>query len=373
MFGCLEKLMRIKQLWKSPNATVVGTGLVSLDVVLNERREVEPKLWTGGTCGNVLTILAYMGWKSYPVARLEGDAASRLIHRDLRRWNVHTEFLGLEPEAPTPVIVHRLRRTASGENFHSFSLNCPDCGAHLPSFRAIPISAAQSVVVPSANVFFTDRVSPGIIALAERCSTLGALVMFEPSSIGDDVLFERMVGVAHVIKYSNDRLADIPIKPRANTLLEVQTFGKAGLRYRAKSGNRLSKNWTHCDAYEIAMPVDTAGAGDWCTAGIIHALGRTGLRGLKDASADKLREAMTFGQALASWNCRFEGARGGMYEQTRAQFVEAVTKILRADAVTGTDSDIVPSASSRSKAGVCADCRCRTDRHGVLRRLHAAS
>lgn len=366
--------MRTKQLWKSPNATIVGSGLISLDVVLNERREVAPKLWTGGTCGNVLTNLAYLGWQAYPVARLQSDAASRLIRRDLKRWNVDTRYLSLRPTTPTPIIVHRLRRTASGENFHSFSLNCPDCGAHLPSFRAIPIAATEHIDVKGTKVFFADRVSPGIIALAEKFARAGALVVFEPSSVGDEALFDRMLKLVHVIKYSNERLADSPIQPRAATLLEVQTFGKAGLRYRTRSGGKLAKSWTRCEAYEVGAPADAAGAGDWCTAGIIHLLGRKGLRGLHDLRAERLADAMRFGQALASWNCGFEGARGGMYEQTRTQFTESISAILKAGVVTASDSDLADHVSSRSRAGVCTDCRCRrNDGRDVLRKLHAAS
>ena len=41
---------------------VVGTGLVALDVVINSDVHRPPRLWAGGTCGNVLTILSYLGW-----------------------------------------------------------------------------------------------------------------------------------------------------------------------------------------------------------------------------------------------------------------------------------------------------------------------
>ncbi len=67
---------------------VVGAGLIALDVVLDERTDTPPRLWAGGTCGNVLSILAFLGWRSLPVSRLARDAASRLIIRDLKRWGV---------------------------------------------------------------------------------------------------------------------------------------------------------------------------------------------------------------------------------------------------------------------------------------------
>ena len=83
----------------------VGSGLIALDVMMDERTDAPPRLWTGGTCGNVLSILAFLGWKSLPVARLARDAASRLIVRDLKRWGVSTEFLSVGSTAPGPIII----------------------------------------------------------------------------------------------------------------------------------------------------------------------------------------------------------------------------------------------------------------------------
>src|SRR6266516_4520033 len=87
-----------------PRPTAIGTGLIALDVVLNERRNERPRLWTGGTCGNVLTIMAFLGWNAVPVSRLGSDAASRLIRRDMRRWGVKLELLGLPPLTNAPIV-----------------------------------------------------------------------------------------------------------------------------------------------------------------------------------------------------------------------------------------------------------------------------
>jgi len=60
--------------------TCVGTGLIALDMVFNGDRGESPRFWAGGSCGNVLTILAYLAWHSYPVARFGDDEAA--IERD---------------------------------------------------------------------------------------------------------------------------------------------------------------------------------------------------------------------------------------------------------------------------------------------------
>src|SRR6185436_1705608 len=74
--------------------------------------------------------------------------------------------------------------------------------------------------------------------------------------------------------------------------------------------------------------IDTAGAGDWCTAGIISTLFS------KNASVENLREtnilsALRFGQALSAINCTFEGARGSMYNITFKDLSLMVKDILK--------------------------------------------
>jgi fructokinase len=78
--------------------------------------------------------------------------------------------------------------------------------------------------------------------------------------------------------------------------------------------------WQKLDAFEPGELKDTAGAGDWCTAGIIFQLAKSGVAGLEKTTAGELKHALTYGQALAAWNCRFEGPRGGMYLRDREQF-----------------------------------------------------
>ena len=58
---------------------VLGTGLVALDVVIADDATTDPILCAGGTCGNVLIALAFLGWDAYPIARLRSDSASKRV------------------------------------------------------------------------------------------------------------------------------------------------------------------------------------------------------------------------------------------------------------------------------------------------------
>ena len=92
-----------------------------------------------------------------------------------------------------------------------------------------------------ADVFFFDRVSPASVQAATHFASEGSIVFFEPSGIGDPRLFQKATEIAHVIKYSHQRvreMAELPSRP--NPLLEIETLGDEGLRYKARSGNRMS-------------------------------------------------------------------------------------------------------------------------------------
>src|SRR5438105_3755577 len=90
-----------------------GTGLVALDVILNVDSDVSPGFFTGGTCGNVLTILGYLGWHSSPISRLgSGPAGQRVMH-DLKRWHVTSKYITDDDDGSTPIIIHRIGRRST--------------------------------------------------------------------------------------------------------------------------------------------------------------------------------------------------------------------------------------------------------------------
>jgi fructokinase len=160
----------------------------------------------------------------------------------------------------------------------------------------------------------------------------GALVVFEPSGIGDAKLFREAWSLSHVVKYSNDRLRDIAdlnlnSSIRNDLLLEVETLGASGLRFRSRLPHASSAHWKTLQVIPAQEFKDAAGSGDWCTAGILHKLTRGGLRGFRRVDEERLEAAIRYGQALATWNCAFESARGGMYEVSKYQFERQIRSL----------------------------------------------
>lgn len=317
----------------SPSPAVLGTGLVALDVILSADPSLPPLLAAGGTCGNVLSILSYLGWDAYPITRLNGDPPSDVVRHDLARWGVSLRFAEQQPVAPTPVFVQTIRRDARGHTTHKFSTNCPICGTWLPSFRPVTAIAAQAVLETIAaspelipRVFFFDRASRSSIVLARALAEQGALIVFEPAGIGEPRLFDEALAAAHVLKYSNERLpalADSVTRPE-HLLMEIETSGSAGLRYR----RRTNWEWRHLAAIPAPHVADTAGAGDWATAGFLFQLASAGVAGLEHATFSEVEGALRFGQAAAAVACGYQGARGAMFALERADFLDLTEKLL---------------------------------------------
>lgn len=151
-----------------------------------------------------------------------------------------------------------------------------------------------------------------------------------------------------MIKYADDRLDGIPPVMTADSavLLEVQTFGAQGLRYRQRSGE-ASCEWVHLAAIPALRLADSCGAGDWLYYGGPDRQDRSRrARGAPRLGCRRGEGALRYGQALAAWNCGFESARGGMYAVAKPAFMDQISCLL--------DGEVgcVPRESSRVPSGM---------------------
>lgn len=307
---------------------VIGIGLVALDVVIDDGTGERVGAWAGGSCGNVLAILAWLGWDAAPVARLDDEHNAQLVREDLRRWKIDERWLSLGHPAPAPVFIERLATHEDGSVTHRFDRFCPACGGHLPRYQPVARNALSPVTasLDGYDVLYIDRPSSGAVLLARRAREQGLLVVFEPSARGTPAHLAAIASEADIIKYSAERLTanDREILAAAAPPLEVETLGPRGLRYRPQRG-----------AWQTLAPIavtvdDTAGAGDWTTAGLLlrlveheHPLRRLG--------ADMLRETLSSAQALGAWSCGFRGPRGAMERHTPTEARTAADALLDGD------------------------------------------
>lgn len=331
---------------------VIGIGLVALDVVIDDATGERIGAWAGGSCGNVLSILAWMGWDAAPVARLDEERTAQLVRADLRRWKIDERWLSLGSQAAAPVFVERLLTGPGGTVTHRFDRYCPLCGGRLPGHRPVTRNALGPVLddLETWDVVYIDRPSAAAVLLARAAREHGLLVVFEPSARGATAHLTAIAANAHVVKYSSERLnrEDRDLIAAAAPVVEIETLGPRGLRYRRSGG-----------AWQALAPVavradDTAGAGDWTTAGLLVAVAERG-RPVQRLGADALRDALNFAQALGAWSCRFRGPRGAMERHTPAQARQAAAALLGGDQHTLRRRSQPATAASSHWA--CESCR----------------
>jgi fructokinase len=309
----------------------VGSGFVALDLLMvGGKKTRADHQYAGGSCGNVLTILAYLDWHSLPVARLGTDRRATRLIDDLRSFRVDTRFVTKERYGVTPVIVVRMAKNAAGAYTTRFEWRDPASGAWLPRYRPLPKKIAERVSpqLPAAKVFYFDRAEPSALLLATSLREKGAVIFFEPSSCKNDDLFTACLGISDIVKYSSQRIPTAPRNPVSHSpRLEIQTLGAEGLRYRLKMTSHRTGVWHRQSAYPAAKLVDPTGCGDWCSAGIIAKLCASGRANFLAMSEANIAEGIRFGQALAAVNCEHQGARGPMYAITSEELLQSVDSL----------------------------------------------
>ena len=293
-----------------------GGGLTALDVI--RQRRMSYGAWAGGTCGNVLAILADLGWTSHIIGCHDAGAAARRVRGDLMRCGVDCRHLSLPPAASAPICVIDLTHGKYGPK-HRFRHHCPVCNEPLPWHVDVEAQALDGMAgnVAQGQVFFFDRPSHALVNLAERARGAGAIVFFEPSDarrfVPDDV-FERAVQASHIVKYANDRIDGRgPIVERSESLLlEIRTMGAKGLQWRHRPGGRRVA-WQHIPPCPVARVIDACGCGDWLSATLIAYLCAEGSERLLATSSETVQDALVSAMRISAWNCGFVGPRGGIY------------------------------------------------------------
>lgn len=337
--------LQIKRAAKS--ASVLGSGFIALDIVQGQDGLFTA---TGGSCGNVLMTLAWLGWTSGPVARLGCDMAGEVVAEEMKSAGLKMDFLRRSEAVSTPVVVQQFVESANGSRRHRFSLVCPECGAWLPRYRSIVLTHAREAMQGKGpKAFYFDRTSPATVAVAEWAKKNGAVVFFEPSSIGEDSLFERAVDACDILKFSSERFSgNTELSQAQGPALVVRTMGAEGLQARWKG------RWSSFEPFVAPRVVDAAGAGDWCSVALLHLLAQEGTRGFGAARKADVERALRLGQALAALSCGFEGARGLM---SAIKSIDRLNGMLRnMVGGSGVFEDVEVGAARIAKVAICKLC-----------------
>ncbi|MBX9933278.1 MAG: hypothetical protein K2Y56_17375 [Methylobacterium sp.] len=294
---------------------VVGTGLVALDRV--HVGTVQPLFEElGGSCGNVLISLAMLGRSVTPLIRLGRDPVGARLKRDLRLAGADTRLVWRHGEVRSPIIVEMLDPDSSE---HRFSFICPQSSERFGTYQPITPYELESArpVLSTCRIFYADRVSETICDAMEAAAAGGAIVHFEPSSVSDSKLFERALSIAHIFKYSVDRLAAEAATWLRADAFSIVTSGRYGLEVRHAGAVH------HCEAWSADEVRDTCGSGDMVTLGLLDAILQSDACSPEALSVEAILSGVSVGQRLAAANCAYVGARG-LFRERGAAHVRSI-------------------------------------------------
>lgn len=290
----------------------IGTGLVSLDILVRENEKTPISFKTGGTCGNVMMILSYMGWDSYPVARLDCSENTSIVLDEMKTNGVHTDFITISDSGSTPVIIQHNTTDIYGNPTHSFSFKSG-------YFDFKPITKKDAIQLLDClsikpSVFFFDRVNAATVVMSEFFKKNGVLVYFEATSKRcNKTQFEECVNNSDIIKFSNQQITDTRFVNSYKDKLFIETMGTRGLRF-----NLLGKGWNVLPAHLNNEIKDSSGAGDWTSATFINEIIENNITNINELDLNKTHSFLEIAQIKASESCLYEGARGLM-EKNKGQ------------------------------------------------------
>lgn len=290
-----------------------ASGFATVDVVLGEPLGIA----AGGTAANVALAMSSLGWASEFGGTVGDDPAGGYLHDYLARRGVNATNLVNDPDWTTPVVVQEEYR---GDHVWRFS--CPICGARYAKHRPGPSTAAERIAetLPAPDVYFFDRATLYGIRLAEIWGAAGSTVVFEPAGLGRLPLFRRAAAAADLIKYSSERGPAFEAELHETGAVLIETLGPAGARYRMPGEKRFS---SVIPAYQVDVVVDSAGAGDWTTAGVLAGLTLDGSIRSALYEEDAVRGAVEYGQQLGARACSWKGVRSEALDVIPAEELEA--------------------------------------------------
>lgn len=303
---------------------VLGAGIYNFDTIVKREypdgfipgkrnRFVEHVVHEelGGTTGNVMCLLSYLGWDSYPIALFDEYPQGFQCKRDFERYGCDTRFVTNSPDGGTAciTITHGLDKNGNYKKGVS-KRHVPS--SSFPRDKALKVKDEVPAFVEALDfvpdVFFFETLMAGWRVLAERLKEKGSFIYYELGKMNPKDLskYRKCLELSHVIKCSDEEVEDNSILDGLVHQLVVQTLGKKGIRFRLRGGD-----WVELPPVPDKGPVvDTEGCGDWTTAGLIHALGKRNALNVETLTEDVVKECLMEAQEYAARNVEYVGTKG---------------------------------------------------------------
>ena len=295
---------------KDRTPSLLTAGYLTLDLIVRDLATRDYWQSAGGTCGNVSIFASALGLDVSLLARIGDDRRGRRILCDVTAAGINGDGIEQVPGLSTPGIVELITGTPEGD--HRFTHRCPVCAVGLPKHAVVSYSSAkkQAKSINQFDAFFFDRATSATLLLAEEARKAGLLVMFEPPHIPRTAKALRAAELSDIVKASRrpgSRIPDWDMPPGAATRVIIETLGPEGVRFRYRSSKGWG-NWQNMGSFPPTQIKDTAGAGDWMTAGLLTSL----LPQRKLLGIDELVSSVEYGRRLSAIGIAFDGPTGAL-------------------------------------------------------------
>ena len=293
--------------------TIIGSGIYNLDTIAVRDYPEWPRLRpfndnvvleeVGGTCGNVMSILAWMGWDAKPLACLDDSPEGLKITEDLKRYGCDCRYVTNTPGGGTTLLRCTHKKTADGEHVMSVRAGSPG-GSRFPKRHFLRARDEAPAFLESIDeapaVFFFDDPAAGNRLIAKGLRERGSLVYFEPSKVVTNTDLEA-VAISDVIKFSDENVPDVSFVDAYKDKVFIQSMGAKGARFKFKG-----EPWVMIEDATNESVVDTEGAGDWLSSEYINAIIGVG----KDFTYEDVRNALLTAMGWAGVSVRYMGSKG---------------------------------------------------------------
>ncbi|WP_176953471.1 carbohydrate kinase family protein [Glycomyces sambucus] len=293
---------------------VVGEALVDLEVVAADARH--PVAHPGGSPMNVAVALGRLGTETAFLGRLSRDAFGKLLRTHLAESDVN---LGWLVDAPEPTSLAIVSVSSDGSATYAFHTGGTadwqwrtDELPREPGLDAVHAGSLALALEPGGPVL--ERWLAGL----STGTTISLDPNVRPALLGDRDAYrervERWIGFASIVKVSDEDLAWIWPAEEPEALAESWMAKGRKLVVITKGGDG-SLVWAGGESFAVeAAPVDmvdTIGAGDSFSGGLLDWLSRNGRLRREDLdglTAAEARAAVLFASKVASVTCSRAGA-----------------------------------------------------------------
>lgn len=257
--------------------TILGTGIFNMDTIVRREYPEGPQHSrnftetlvaedVGGTCGNVMTILGWIGANSVPVACFDDSEEGLRMTEYLKRYGCDTRFVSNTPEGGTTLFRCTHKLTPEGE--HVMSPRGTSPGSRFPKRHFLRLKDEAPALIEKLDfvpdLFFFDDPAAGHRAIARALREKGTIVYYEPEHLKGKTDLES-VALSDIIKFSGEKIPDTSFTEQFPDKFFIQTLGGKGLRYRIPG-----KGWMTMDPACCSGVVDWEGAGDWTTSILLY-------------------------------------------------------------------------------------------------------